>query len=41
MKKYSLTVKDTSGTNLRTSHAQLSKKGCQYRKEESEKNVLS
>ena len=35
-----LTVKDTSGTNLRTSHTQLSGKGSQYRKEDSENKIL-
>ena len=35
-----LTVKDTSGTNLRTSHTQLSGKGSQYGKEDSENKIL-
>ena len=46
MKKYSvsirlLTVKSNSHTNLRTSHAQLSGKGCQYREEDYENKILS
>ena len=31
-----LTVKNNSHTDLRTSHAQLSEKDCQYREEDSE-----
>ena len=46
MKKYSvsvrlLTVKNNSHTNLRTSDAQLSEKGCQYREEDYENKILS
>ena len=46
MKKYSvsirlLTVKNNSHTNLRTSHAQLSEKGRQYREEDYENKILS
>ena len=46
MKKYSvsirlLTVKDNSHTALRTSHAQFSGKGSQYREEDSENKILS
>ena len=33
-----LTVKDTSGTNLRTFHAQFSEKGSECRKDNSEIN---
>ena len=46
MKKYSvsirlLTVKNNSHTDRRTSHAQFSEKGCQYREEDYENKVLS
>ena len=45
MKKYSvsvrlLTVKYNSHTDFRTSRAQFSRKGCQYRKEESGNKIL-
>ena len=36
-----LTVKDTSGTNLRTSHPQFSNNSCQYREEDSEIKIIS
>ena len=35
------TVKDNIHTNLRTSHAQFSGKGSQYREEDSENKILS
>ena len=46
MKKYSVsirlfTVKNNSHTDWRTSHAQLSEKGCQYREEDYENKILS
>ena len=45
-KKYSvsirlLTVKNNSHMDLKTSHAQLSEKGCQYREEDYENKSLS
>ena len=36
-----LTIKDTSGTNLRTSHPQLLGKGCHYREEGFKHKILS
>ena len=33
--------KNNSHTDLRTSHAQLSGKGCQYREEDSKNKILS
>ena len=33
--------KNSSHTNLRTSHAELSGKGCQYREKDSENKILS
>ena len=36
-----LVVKDTSGTNLRTSNPQLLQKDCQYREQDSENKILS
>ena len=46
MKRYSvsirlLTAKNNSRTDLRTSHAQLLEKGCQYREEDYENKNLS
>ena len=36
-----LTIKDTSGTNMRTSHQRLSGKGCQSGEEDSARKILS
>ena len=36
-----LTVKNSSHTDVRTSHAQLSGKGSQYREEDSKNKILS
>ena len=46
LKRYSmstrlLTIKSNSHTDLRTSHAQLSEKGCQYGEEDREHKLLS
>ena len=46
MKKYFvsirlLTIKNNSHTDWRTSHAQLSEKGCQYREEDYKNKILS
>ena len=46
MKKYSLsirllTVKNSGNADLRTSHAQLSKKACQPKEDDSENKILS
>ena len=36
-----LTIKNNSHTDLRTSHAHLSGKGCHYREEDHENKILS
>ena len=36
-----LSIKNNSHTDLRTSHAQLLEKGCQYKEEDYENKILS